>query len=391
MSQFFGACGTVFVGVGFLCAPFAAGVTFVVYVFLGVSEPAAYSIGAGVVAGLLLAIGIWWAYDRRYQRAGLVYREQYKHLRRRLDSARNRLDTCRLASPPGLVGAAQRDAEKIAGELDDLLEKTHRGGIWISAAGYLEAWSDLNRLEEAMIFLLPRQQVLAMAQDDACRLEGTGPSTLRKRLDAGIAALTAAPGSAAPAAAAADELAVRADLVLVRNSINRTREDQWGQLVGSRNNMMLAAAVAGFIAYLALITVVVWRIEPKALQVAASFVITGTLISLLHQVTLVGTAEGGVADFGQSTARLLSATFVSGLIALLGVVVLEGVSLTINGAPVFTSFDRWSQTFDWTANRSGFFWAAAFGFTPSWLFQLLQTRTDAIKTSLNASRALGGT
>src|SRR5215471_16321543 len=110
MSQFFGACGTVFVGVGFLCAPFAAGVTFVVYVFLGVSEPAAYSIGAGILGGLLLAAGIWWAYDRRYQRAGLVYREQYKHLRRRLDSARNRLDACRLACPLGMPGAAQRDA-----------------------------------------------------------------------------------------------------------------------------------------------------------------------------------------------------------------------------------------------------------------------------------------
>jgi len=154
---------------------------------------------------------------------------------------------------------------------------------------------------------------------------------------------------------------------------------------------MLAAAVAGVIAYLALVTVVVWGIDHKALQVAAAFVITGTLVSLLHQVTLVGTAEGGVADFGQSTARLLSATFVSGLIALLGVVVLEGMNLTVNGAPVFTPFAKWSQTFDWTANKSGFFWAAAFGLTPSWLFQMLQQRTDAIKTSLNASRAGGGT
>lgn len=181
-------------------------------------------------------------------------------------------------------------------------------------------------------------------------------------------------------------------MALVHNAINRIREDQWGALVGSRNNMMLAAAIAGMIAYLALVSVVVWGIDPKALQVAATFVMTGTLISLLHQVTLVDSRAGGVSDFGQSTARLLSATFVSGLIALLGVVVVEGSGLDValGGAQVLQAAGGWAQTFDWTQDRIGYFWAAAFGLTPSLLFKLLQNRTDAIKSSLNASRATGG-
>jgi hypothetical protein len=53
------------------------------------------------------------------------------------------------------------------------------------------------------------------------------------------------------------------------------------------------------------------------------------------------------------------------------------------------SFDHWHQTFNWTLNRGGYFWAALFGFTPSLLFQLLQSRVDSIKSSLDSSRATG--
>ena len=127
---------------------------------------------------------------------------------------------------------------------------------------------------------------------------------------------------------------------------------------------MLAAAIAGFFANFGLVSVIVWNIDPKALEVATSFIVTGALISLLHQATLVGSSESGIEDFGQSTARLFSATFVSGLIALLGVIVLEGAGLVINGASIIPSHLHWKETFDWTQNRGGYFVAALFGFCP---------------------------
>jgi hypothetical protein len=177
----------------------------------------------------------------------------------------------------------------------------------------------------------------------------------------------------------------------VRNKINRYREDKWSGLLADRNRIMLATAIAGLLAYLALVSVVFRHIDQKALQVAGSFIITGGLVSLLHQATVVGTSDSGVEDFGQSTARLLSATFVSSVIALLGVIVLEGAGLTINGSPVFPSFTHWRDTFDWTQNKSGFFWAALFGFAPSLLFGILQSRADGIKSSLESTRATGAT
>jgi hypothetical protein len=382
MSQLFSAFGTVFVVIGFLCAPVAALVSFVAYVFVSPRGQEVSSIAAGLLVAVIAATVVGWLYERKYQRASAVYAEQYRNLVQRLRTARIRLDVCKPSTPTELATAARRDAEGLVRDLDTLLEDPKAGARWISATGYLEAWSDINRLEEQMIFLLPIPQVLAIGRDDLTRLQGSQipqAAELQNRLNADLTDITGP-----------NELSGRADMVLVRHAINRSREDQWAKLVGARNLTMLAAAIAGLIAYLGLLSVIVWHIDPKALQVATAFIITGALISLLHQLTVVGLSDSAVEDFGQPTARLLAATFVSGLIALLGIIILQGMGLTINGASLNAPFGHWKQTFDWTQNKNGFFWAAVFGVAPSFLFQLLQSHIDTIKTSLESSKASGG-
>jgi hypothetical protein len=382
MSKLFSAFGTAFVVIGFLCAPVGALVSFVAYVFVSPRGQEAPSIAAGLLVATISATAVGWLYERKYQLASIVYPEQYRNLVQRLRTARIRLDVCNRSQPPELAIAAQRDALELVMDLDTLLKDPKAGARWISASGYLEAWSDINRLEEQMIFLLPIPQVLAIGRDDLTRLQGSQipqAAELQNRLKAALADI-----------AGSDELLGRADMVLVRHAINRSREDQWAKLVGARNLMMLAAAIAGVFAYAGLLSVIAWHIDPKALQVATAFVITGALISLLHQLTVVDLSDSAVEDFGQATARLLAATFVSGLIALLGIIILQGMALTINGASLNAPFTYWRQTFDWTQNKSGFFWAAVFGLAPSFLFQLLQSRIDTIKTSLESSQASGG-
>jgi hypothetical protein len=382
VSRLFCAFGAAFVVIGFLCAPIAALVSFVAYVFVSPHGQEVPSIAAGLLVFVIVATVVGWLYERKYQRPSEVYPEQYRNLVQRLRTARICLAVCKSSRPTELAIAARRAADELIRELDELLQDTRAGAKWISAAGYLEAWSDINRLEEQMIFLLPAPQVLAMGRDDLTRLQGSRipqAAELQKRLNADIADITGR-----------NELSGRADMVLVRYTINRAREDQWAKLVGARNLTMLAAAIAGVIAYVGLLSLVVWHIDPKALQVATAFIITGALISLLHQVTVVGLSDSAVEDFGQATARLLAATFVSSLIALLGIIVLQGMGLTINGVPLNAPFSHWKQTFDWTQNKNGFFWAAVFGAAPSFLFQLLQSRIDTIKTSLESSKASGG-
>lgn len=384
MSRLFTAFGTAFVAIGFVCAPIAALATFAVYVFANPTRGNVLpAFAVGLALGVLAGIGVWWIYQRSYRSARDVNPGQYQSLNARLKSDGNQIQVS--VPPPAtrpLAVAAQKDTDRITKDLEGLLEKPQPGDWWLSAEGYLEAWTDVYRLEEAMLLLVPVGQVLAMANDDLSRLEGSdipNAANLKQRLTSHVNKLVAG----------MDDCAARTDIAAVRRSINQYRDDQWRALVRERNRAMLAAAIAGLLAYFGLISVLVWNIDPKALQVATALIVTGALVSLLHQVTVVGSSETGIEDFGQSTSRLLSATFVSGLIALLGVIIIQGAGLTINGVPLIQSFGHWKQTFDWTQNKGAFFWAALFGLTPSLLFQILQNRADNLISNLESSQAGG--
>ena len=388
MSRFFSAFGTAFVAIGFICAPLGSLATFVVYVFVAPTRgQVLYSTAGGLVfacvAGLILAL----IYTKGFQRAQKVNPEQYQDINARLRNAKNLLDVCpepdRDLNP--LAFASWTTAKGLVPDVRAQLAKP--GSNWLAAEGYLESWNDIYAIEEAMILFAPVHHVVTTANDDRFRLKSSkipNADQLKRRLDFDVGLLSQLDPSPR------DDLSARVDIASVRKEINRYRKEQWSSLVAERNRTLLAAAFAGLLVYFGLGSVVVSNIDPGALMVAMSFVVIGALVALLHQLTSVGTTDYGVEDFGQSTARLLSATFVSGVMALVGVIVLEGASLSINGVPLLAAAPHWKDTFDWTENKSGFFFAALFGFAPSLLFTLLQTRADNIKNNLDASQATGG-
>ena len=396
MSRVFSAFGTAFVAIGFICAPLAALSTFVLYAMIDATRGNdAVSVEAGLVVAMLAALALSYVYKWRYQTAQAVNPAQYHDLMGRLQTAKNLLAISPTRDEStGAARAARSDADSLTAALGDTEDTNHRllnkpGAGWLEGQRYLEAWDSVYRLEEALLLLVPVEQVVAMANDDKSRLEGSripNADSLKSRLEWDVGLLSP---PHADAEIGKREISARLDIQAVRRQINRYRGEQWAGLVAERNRTLLAAAFAGVLAYLGMLLVVVSHIDAKALLVAVSFVITGAVVSLLHQLTVVGTAEPGIEDFGQATARLLTATFVSGLIALVGIIVLEGATLTINGVPLLTPFPHWKEIFDWTQNKSGFFFAALFGFAPSLLFDLLQRRADDLKTKLNSSKATG--
>jgi hypothetical protein len=391
MSRFFSAFGTAFVAIGFICAPLGALATFIVYVLIAPTKGEVLpSIVVGLGLSVVIAVTLSVIYAKRYQKAADVNAMECRDIQARLQSANNLVRSC--PQPDGnsnpLVRAAWDTANKLIAQLTALLDRTD--STWLAAEGYLEAWTDVYAIEESMILFVPVHQVVTMANDDRSRLHSSqipNQEDLTRRLNWDVGLLSP---PHVDVETGKDELSARVDIASVRKEINRYRREQWSGLVAERNRTLLAAAFAGLLGYFGLVSVIVWNIDPKALMVAMSFVVIGALVALLHQLTSVGSGDFGVEDFGQSTARLLSATFLSGLIALVGVIVLEGASLTINGAPLLQSPAHWKDTFDWTQNKSAFFFAALFGVAPSLLFTLLQSRADDIKKNLDSSQATGG-
>jgi hypothetical protein len=97
--------------------------------------------------------------------ASAVYPEQYQDLILRLQTDGNLLDASTSRADPCAI-AAKKDADHLRTKIGDLLNKQQAGAIWISATGYLDAWTCLYRLEEAAIQLLPAEKVLAMAREE---------------------------------------------------------------------------------------------------------------------------------------------------------------------------------------------------------------------------------
>ncbi len=391
MSRFFSAFGTAFVAIGFICAPLAALATFIVYVFIAPTNGQVLpSIAAGLALALVIGTGLALIYATGYQKAAEVNAPECRDIQARLQSATNLFQLC--PQPNGdsnpLARASWNTAANLINHLTDLLQR--KDSSWLAAEGYLEAWNDVYGIEESLILFAPVHQVVTMANDDRSRLRNSkipNQDDLTKRLNWDVNLLSP---PRVDVEIGRDELSARVDIASVRKEIDRYRKEQWSGLIAERNRTLLAAAFAGLLVYLGLCSVIVWNIDPKALTVAVSFVVTGALVALLHQLTSVGSTDYGVEDFGQSTARLLSATFLSGVIALIGVIVLEGANLTINGVPLLHSAPHWKDTFDWTQDKSAFFFAALFGFAPSQLFNVLQNRADDIKKNLDSSQATGG-
>ncbi len=391
MSKFFSAFGTAFVAIGFICAPLAALATFIVYVFIAPTKGQVLpSIAAGLALALVIGAGLALIYATRYQKAAEVNAAESRDIQARLQSATNLIQLC--PPPDGssnpLARASWNTAANLTSHLTALLQRQDSG--WLAAEAYLEAWNDVYGIEESLILFAPVHQVVTMANDDRSRLHNSkmpNQEDLTKRLNWDVNLLSP---PRVDVEIGRDELSARVDIASVRREIDRYRREQWSGLVAERNRTLLAAAFAGLLVYFGLCSVIVWNIDPKALMVAMSFVVIGALVALLHQLTSVGSTDYGVEDFGQSTGRLLSATFLSGVIALVGVIVLEGASLTINGVPLLQSAPHWKDTFDWTQNKSAFFFAALFGFAPSLLFNVLQNRADDIKKNLDSSQATGG-
>jgi len=390
MSKFFSAFGTAFVAIGFICAPLAALATFIVYDFIAPTKAQVLpSIAAGLALALVIGAGLALIHATGYQKAAEVNAPEYRDIQARLQSASNLFQLC--PQPDGnsnpLARASWNTAANLINHLTDLLQR--KDSSWLAAEGYLEAWNDVYGIEESLILFGPVHQVVTMANDDRSRLHNSkipNQEDLTNRLNWDVNLLS----PPRVGVIGQDELSARVDIASVRREIDRYRKEQWSGLIAERNRTLLAAAFAGLLVYLGLCSVIVWNIDPKALTVAVSFVVTGAIVALLHQLTSVGSTDYGVEDFGQSTARLLSATFLSGVIALVGVIVLEGANLTINGVPLLQSAPHWKDTFDWTQDKSAFFFAALFGFAPSQLFNVLQNRADDIKKNLDSSQATGG-
>jgi hypothetical protein len=279
---------------------------------------------------------------------------------------------------------------------------------WVEGSGYITAWEELHRVEEALIVLAPLETVIADSYNDELRLEGSNidnRDALLTRLRDNVAILKArlygekiskAFQSESEKGDTVDvtpvmEVLAREMLRHVRRAINQFRDERRRGLVRARNRLNKTITVTGLVAFLLVALAVLLCVQRMHIVAAATFYLVGAIVGLFNQLYLEGSAETATEDYGLAAARLFHTPMISGLAALGGVLVIPMLSVLVNSSmhgdsKLGTVLDL-TKLLDLTQQPFSLVLAAIFGLSPTVLISRLQQEAEQYKADLKGTES----
>ncbi|MFN0147246.1 MAG: hypothetical protein ACKVT1_12110 [Dehalococcoidia bacterium] len=240
-------------------------------------------------------------------------------------------------SLPAEIGG--EDEELVAAEARPFSSRIH----WLLGTAYIELYRRLHVIDADTLLFCSPPELKTAAVTDHFRLTNSqipGHATWQYHLDQAVTALGAdastffAPSTPAQAAPGAARLATRvagqaqtsADdarflLRAVRRGIDDYRDTLFEGIVRQRGRTMWALFATGAAGYLVLLLSILGRVERENVLGAAILFLVGAVVGLVNRLALVPDPASEIEDYGLSTVRLLQTVVVSGLSAILGVVV----------------------------------------------------------------------
>lgn len=363
-----------------------------------------------VVAGVVLAVGVWGLiarYYRRYATAASASRRNYNGLRERLSHLQSRVrhfdpthenQTGTPAPRRRVRLQAHAYAKEQCSEIEEGLRG--RGTPWTTGLGYIELWHRVHRAEEALIKVEPYVEALGGAMRDESRLVNAtmqNRDSLLKRLRCAVAILDDSgtdrclsyveePAQCPPEAERAKaENRAKALNILgeVRYEINNFRDNVWEGIVHARNRLAETSVVLGLAAY-ALLGLAIFANTPNRMVVwVVTYFLVGAIIGLFARAQGEWSANTAVDDFGLSTARLIHTPWLSGLAAVGGVLV-----TSILDSQLLNDSSGTSTLADIFKERPSLLIVAAiFGLTPDLIIRRLTQQVDKYKEDLQSTQS----
>lgn len=256
---------------------------------------------------------------------------------------------------------------------------------WTSGAGYVETLMRLHRADEALIRFDSVSTVIAGAQLDDSRLEGSRVAQNRKLLDlvgAAVAQLTASPW---------DPLA-RASLARVRRTLNDFRDDRRTALVRQKGTVAATAILMATTAYSLLGVAMIWGVGRAQIAAAAAFYLVGATVGLFAQLQALSSTTVLEEDYGLRRVRLFQTPLFCGVAAVGGVVVTAMLLAltpvpTKGGQKVAEQPPPLEKIFNLENYPVNILIAAVFGLTPSLLINRLHAAGEQYKQDLKSTDA----
>ncbi|GAC1314276.1 MAG: hypothetical protein NVSMB2_03450 [Chloroflexota bacterium] len=311
------------------------------------------------------------------------------------------------------VTPAQRQACAEAAALHVLActELNQPGLRWALGSGYIAVWKLVHGAEEIMVTLATPPELVGMAVMDELRLHKSDIAnrellvTLVRKgvqaIDPRLLWFLQDPETPLilPHAAPAPESGVQV-LRSVKTAMHQYRDAQWSALVRIRNHLLATFAMAGTLAYLAVVLAVSSRrvdtpedLGADPIVGGAALFLVGAMVGLIPRLRGYGQPELSVEDYGLARAHLNLTPLLSGLAALGGVLVVDLIpgfqAIILSIVPIGEPRPVPSLTGMLTLNTNSLalMLAAIFGLTPNLLLTLLQRGADRLQQSLLSTTA----
>jgi hypothetical protein len=280
---------------------------------------------------------------------------------------------------------ALREARELLDDLRETLASGRRGPRlqWFGGSGYISVWRELHAAEEALLTAEPAELLYVEALDVEARLANTKVDGAEALLGA-LRTFLGDPKKRRPRAEVVGDLNRAEGRVLlrkIRSVLNTYRDDIFQRFVRIRNGMFATLVYVGLVA-VAMLDLAVLAL-PRTLEdtVAAgmAYYLVGALVGLFAELYGASRRQRGtVHDYGVALARLLTIPVLSGIAAVLGVV----VTRLAGASPADVAL---REIFSLADYPFGIVVAAIFGLTPGLLLERLRAETDEYKEELAKS------
>jgi hypothetical protein len=341
------------------------------------------------VTGTLVAVMAWLVGARVAKgvaAASTANQPEYARLEEMLLSLRTRIAHAPAGPNPEERKAFHEEAhEQVKAAEAELVHGAVASTKWTTGAGYVETLMRLHRADEALIHFDSVGTVIAGAQLDDSRLDGSRIAQSRKLLDLVAAADEELRASAWDSTA-------RASLARVRRTINEFRDDRRLALVRQKGTVAATAILMATTAYSLLGVAMIWGVGRAQIAAAAAFYLVGATVGVFAQLQALSSTTVLEEDYGLRRVRLFQTPLFCGVAAVGGVVV---TAMLLALTPVATASGEkaaaqpppLAKIFDLESYPVNILIAAIFGLTPSLLINRLHAAGEQYKRDLKSTEA----
>jgi uncharacterized membrane protein len=384
-------------------AALISAIAYIVHWPQGVTLPdwLAAIIGTPLLVGTISTLIAWFLLAfiiKRFTAVDRMNMGSYGQLLSRLSTLDSQLDVLdpELTTLPTSAAMARKE---VSDSKNTIIKKLgQRSLAWVTASGYIDLWQEMHHAEEALINVLPREDVIADALYDEMRIKDSKIETSDALLDKLRRAVTAldptaegylqSPPSELPAGIkepdpappapgltpVEGEMQSRSVLREVRHALNEFRDSRWEAMVRVRNQLVCAMILTGLTLYVLLEFSILAGAPQPAIIAATAYFLVGSLVGLFSRLYNESQTSKSIDDYRLALARLVALPIYSGLAAVGGVIVVQQ----------FTSL---LDILNPSHLLSGLIVAAVFGLTPSLLITRLQNQTETYKNDLKSTSA----